>query len=417
MTAPEYIQLKAYARQDGFFLALLWITSFIFYIIGLSNSLLAMASLIMAIVSPFFVASRLRNFRDVGREGFISFGRSYAYTIFVFFYGAVLLCKEKTNNIMDISVVIPLYNEDESIPELYAWIERVMKANNFSYEVIFINDGSTDRSWEIISELNKNQPDVVKGIKFRRNYGKSPALYCGFEQAQGDVVITMDADLQDSPDEIPELYRMIKEDGYDLVSGYKQKRYDPISKTIPTKLFNATARKISGIKNLHDFNCGLKAYRKAVVKNIEVYGEMHRYIPYLAKNAGFNKIGEKVVQHQARKYGSSKFMGLNRFVNGYLDLLTLWFLSTFGKKPMHVFGFLGTVMFFIGFIAAVWIGADKLWCLANHIPQRLVTDSPFFYIALTMMILGTQLFLTGFLGDLISRSSSGRNDYQIEETI
>ena len=318
---------------------------------------------------------------------------------------------------MDISVVIPLFNEDESIPELYSWIERVMNANNFSYEVIFINDGSTDRSWEIISDLNKKQPAVVKGIKFRRNYGKSPALYCGFEQAQGDVVITMDADLQDSPDEIPELYRMIKEDGYDLVSGYKQKRYDPISKTIPTKLFNATARKISGIKNLHDFNCGLKAYRNAVVKNIEVYGEMHRYIPYLAKNAGFNKIGEKVVQHQARKYGSSKFMGLNRFVNGYLDLLTLWFLSTFGKKPMHVFGFLGTVMFFIGFVAAVWIGADKLWCLANHIPQRLVTDSPFFFIALTMMILGTQLFLTGFLGDLISRSSSGRNDYQIEETI
>ena len=318
---------------------------------------------------------------------------------------------------MDISVVIPLFNEDESIPELYSWIERVMNANNFSYEVIFINDGSTDRSWEIISDLNKKQPTVVKGIKFRRNYGKSPALYCGFEQAQGDVVITMDADLQDSPDEIPELYRMIKEDGYDLVSGYKQKRYDPISKTIPTKLFNATARKISGIKNLHDFNCGLKAYRNTVVKNIEVYGEMHRYIPYLAKNAGFNKIGEKVVQHQARKYGSSKFMGLNRFVNGYLDLLTLWFLSTFGKKPMHVFGFLGTVMFFIGFVAAVWIGADKLWCLANHIHQRLVTDSPFFFIALTMMILGTQLFLTGFLGDLISRSSSGRNDYQIEETI
>ena len=304
-------------------------------------------------------------------------------------------------NKMDISVVIPLYNEDESIPELYAWIARVMKEHHFTYEVIFVNDGSTDRSWEIISELHKQQPEVVKGIKFRRNYGKrSPALYCGFEQAQGDVVITMDADLQDSPDEIPDLYRMIKEEGYDLVSGYKQKRYDPISKTIPTKLFNATARKISGIKNLHDFNCGLKAYRKVVVKNIEVYGEMHRYIPYLAKNAGFDKIGEKVVQHQARKYGSS-----------------LWFLSTFGKKPMHVFGFLGTIMFFIGFVAAFWIGADKLWCLAHHIPQRLVTDSPYFYIALTMMMIGTQLFLTGFLGDLISRSSSGRNDYQIEETI
>ena len=317
---------------------------------------------------------------------------------------------------MDISVVIPLYNEAESLPELYAWIDRVMNANGYTYEVIFVNDGSTDDSWQVITDLSKTS-EHVRGIKFRRNYGKSPALYCGFEQAQGDVVITMDADLQDSPDEIPELDRMIKEEGYDLVSGYKQKRYDPISKTLPTKLFNATARKISGIKNLHDFNCGLKAYRQAVVKNIEVYGEMHRYIPYLAKNAGFNKIGEKVVQHQARKYGSSKFMGLNRFVNGYLDLLTLWFLSTFGKKPMHVFGFLGTIMFFIGFLAAFLIGADKLWCLANHIPQRLVTDSPYFYIALTMMIIGTQLFLTGFLGDLISRSSSGRNDYQIETTI
>ena len=318
---------------------------------------------------------------------------------------------------MDISVVIPLYNEDESIPELYAWIERVMKANHFSYEVIFINDGSTDRSWDIITELHQKQPDIVKGIKFRRNYGKSPALYCGFAEAQGDVVITMDADLQESPDEIPGLYQMITQEGYDLVSGYKQKRYDPLSKTLPTKLFNATARKISGIKNLHDFNCGLKAYRKTVVKNIEVYGEMHRYIPYLAKQAGFSKIGEKVVQHQARKYGSSKFMGLNRFVNGYLDLLTLWFLSTFGKKPMHVFGFLGTIMFLIGFVAAFVIGVDKLWCLANHIPQRLVTDSPYFYIALTMMMIGTQLFLTGFIGDLISRSSTGRNDYQIEETI
>ena len=317
---------------------------------------------------------------------------------------------------MDISVIIPLYNEEESIPELYSWIEKVMEKNKFTYEVVFINDGSTDRSWEIIEELS-NKSENVRGIKFRRNYGKSPALYCGFKEAKGDVVITMDADLQDSPDEIPELYRMIKEEGYDLVSGYKQKRYDPISKTLPTKLFNATARKISGIDNLHDFNCGLKAYRKEVVKNIEVYGEMHRYIPYLAKNAGFDKIGEKVVHHQARKYGSSKFMGLNRFVNGYLDLLTLWFLSTFGKKPMHVFGFLGTIMFVIGFIAAFVIGADKLWCLANHIPQRLVTDSPYFYIALTMMIIGTQLFLTGFLGDLISRSSSGRNDYQIEETI
>ena len=283
---------------------------------------------------------------------------------------------------MDISVVIPLYNEEESLPELYAWIERVMKKNGFTYEVIFVNDGSTDRSWDVIQQLG-NGHECVKGIKFRRNYGKSPALYCGFKEAKGDVVITMDADLQDSPDEIPGLYRMIKEDGYDLVSGYKQKRYDPLSKTIPTKLFNATARKISGIKNLHDFNCGLKAYRREVVKNIEVYGEMHRYIPYL----------------------------------GYLDLITLWFLSGFGRKPMHVFGFLGTIMFFIGFISAFIIGIDKLYSLANGIPQRLVTDSPYFYIALTMMMIGTQLFLAGFLGDLISRDSSNRNDYQIEERI
>ena len=317
---------------------------------------------------------------------------------------------------MDISVIIPLLDEKESIGELCEWIERVMKAGNYSHEVIFVDDGSTDGSWEKIEQLSAESPNI-KGIRFRRNYGKSAALYCGFKQAEGDVVITMDADLQDSPDEIPELYKMITEEGYDLVSGYKQKRYDPLSKTLPTKLFNATARKISGIHNLHDFNCGLKAYRKEVVKNIEVYGEMHRYIPYLAKNAGFTKIGEKVVQHQARKYGKSKFMGLNRFVNGYLDLLTLWFLGTFGKKPMHVFGFLGTIMFVIGFVAAVVIGAGKLWCLAKGIPQRLVTDSPYFYIALTMMILGTQLFLAGFIGDLISRSSSNRNDYQIEKMI
>ncbi|MBQ7868832.1 MAG: glycosyltransferase family 2 protein [Prevotella sp.] len=316
---------------------------------------------------------------------------------------------------MDISVVIPLYNEEESLPELHSWIERVMRANGFTYEIIFVNDGSTDRSWEVIEDLCRKSP-CVHGIKFRRNYGKSPALYCGFEQAQGDVVITMDADLQDSPDEIPGLYHMIKDEGYDLVSGYKQKRYDPLSKTIPTKLFNATARKISGINNLHDFNCGLKAYRKAVVKNIEVYGEMHRYIPYLAKNAGFTKIGEKVVHHQARKYGTSKF-GLNRFFNGYLDLITLWFLSGFGRKPMHVFGFLGSIMFIIGLLSAFIIGVDKLYALANGIPQRLVTDSPYFYISLTMMIIGTQLFLTGFLGDLVSRTSNGRNDYQIEERL
>ena len=316
---------------------------------------------------------------------------------------------------MNISVVIPLYNEEESLPELYEWIERVMNNNNFSFEVIFINDGSRDNSWKVIEELAQKSPHV-KGIKFRRNYGKSPALYCGFKEAQGNVVITMDADLQDSPNEIPELYRMITEEGYDLVSGYKEKRYDPLSKTIPTKLFNATARKISGIHNLHDFNCGLKAYRLDVVKNIEVYGEMHRYIPYLAKNAGFEKIGEKIVQHQARKYGTSKF-GLNRFFNGYLDLITLWFLSNFGKNPMHVFGFLGSIFFIIGFFAAAIIGADKLWALSQGIPQRLVTDSPYFYISLTMMILGTQLFMTGFIGDLVSRSSATRNDYQIEKTI
>ena len=319
---------------------------------------------------------------------------------------------------MDISVVIPLYNEDESLPELYAWIERVMKEHNFSFEVIFVNDGSTDRSWDVITELSEKSTHV-KGIKFRRNYGKSPALYCGFKEAEGDVVITMDADLQDSPDEIPELYRMIKEEGYDLVSGYKQNRSqgDPLSKTIPTKLFNATTRKVSGIKNLHDFNCGLKAYRKDVVKNIEVFGEMHRFIPYLAKNAGFDKIGEKPVHHQKRQYGKSKFMGWNRFVNGYLDLMTLWFLGTFGKKPMHVFGFLGTIVFIIGFFAALFLGIDKAWALYNHIPMRLVTDSPYFYIALTMMMIGTQLFLAGFLGDLISRNSAGRNDYQVEKTI
>ena len=316
---------------------------------------------------------------------------------------------------MDISVVIPLYNEEESLPELFAWIQRVMNQNDFSYEVIFVNDGSTDRSWQVIEELAA-QNDTVKGIKFRRNHGKSPALYCGFEKAQGDVVITMDADLQDSPDEIPELYRMITVDGYDLVSGYKKKRYDPLSKTIPTKLFNATARTVSGIKNLHDFNSGLKAYRKEVIKNIEVYGEMHRYIPYLAKNAGFNKIGEKVVQHQARKYGVTKF-GLNRFVNGYLDLISLWFLSKFGVQPMHIFGLLGSLMFILGFLAVVGVGAHKLYAMYSGQPYILVTDSPYFYLALTTMILGTQLFLAGFLGELIARNSSERNKYQIEKEL
>lgn len=317
---------------------------------------------------------------------------------------------------MDISVIVPLFNEEESIPELYAWIERVMKANGFSYEVIFVNDGSTDRSWEIISHLQEQSP-TVRGIKFRRNYGKSPALFCGFERAQGDVVITMDADLQDSPEEIPELYRMITEEGYDLVSGWKQKRYDPLSKTLPTKLFNATARKVSGIPNLHDFNCGLKAYRNAVVKNIEVYGEMHRYIPYLAKNAGFKKIGEKVVQHQARKFGSTKFGGWNRFFNGYLDLISLWFLSKFGVKPMHFFGLLGSLMFIFGFIAVVIVGMGKLYQMHYGLPYRLVTDSPYFYLALTSMIIGTQLFLAGFVGELISRNAPERNNYLIEEII
>ncbi len=316
---------------------------------------------------------------------------------------------------MDISVIVPLYNEAESLPELHAWIKRVMDEHHFSYEIIFVNDGSTDTSWQVIEQLSAQNPEV-KGIKFRRNYGKSPALFCGFERAQGDVVITMDADLQDSPDEIPELRRMIVEDGYDLVSGYKQKRYDPLSKTIPTKLFNATARRVSGIHNLHDFNCGLKAYRKDVVKNIEVYGEMHRYIPYLAKNAGFAKIGEKVVHHQARKYGKTKF-GLDRFVNGYLDLLSLWFLSRFGKQPMHVFGLFGSLMFFIGFVAVVIVGFGKLYAMAQGLPYRLVTDSPYFFIALTMMLLGTQLFVAGFLGEMISRNSALRNNYQIEKEL
>ena len=316
---------------------------------------------------------------------------------------------------MDISIVVPLYNEEESLPELHAWIKRVMDENKFSYEIIFVNDGSKDRSWEVIEKLAKEFPEV-HGIKFRRNYGKSPALYHGFARAQGDVVITMDADLQDSPDEIPELYRMVMEDGYDLVSGYKQKRYDPLSKTIPTKLFNATARKVSGIKNLHDFNCGLKSYRRDVVKNIEVYGEMHRYIPYLAKNAGFEKIGEKVVHHQARKYGKTKF-GLNRFVNGYLDLLSLWFLSSFGQQPMHVFGFIGSLMFIIGFIAVIVVGVLKIIALSKGVYGFLITDSPYFYIALTMMLLGTQLFVAGFLGEMISRNSEERNKYQVEKEV
>ena len=313
-----------------------------------------------------------------------------------------------------ISVVIPLFNEAESLPELYKWISNVMKANQFSYEVIFVDDGSTDNSWEIIKQLRQNNPEV-KGIRFGKNYGKSPALHCGFQKASGEVVITMDADLQDSPDEIPELYRMITENQFQLVSGWKKKGRDPLSKTLPTKLFNATARAFSGIK-LHDFNCGLKAYRNKVVKNIEIYNDMHRWIPYLAKNAGFMRIGEKVVHHQARKYGSSKF-GFSRFFNGYLDLFTLWFLSKFGKKPMHFFGLLGSLIFLIGFGAVFIVGGIKLYCLHKGIPAPLITNTPYFYIALVSMIIGTQLFLAGFIGELITRNSSERNRYIVSEEI
>ncbi|MDU1905772.1 MAG: glycosyltransferase family 2 protein [Dysgonomonas sp.] len=316
---------------------------------------------------------------------------------------------------MDISVVIPLFNEEESLSELTAWIEKVMEEHHFSYEVIFVDDGSSDNSWNMVTAL-KQKNDRIKGIKFRRNYGKSPALHCAFKVAQGDVVVTLDADLQDSPDEIPALYEMITKEEYDLVSGWKKKRYDPISKTLPTKLFNATARKVSGIK-LHDFNSGIKAYRNDVVKNIEIYNDMHRYIPYLAKIVGFNKIGEKVVEHRARKYGESKFMGISRFFNGYLDLLTLWFLSRFGKKPMHFFGVLGSIMFLLGLIAVISVGASKMYAMASGLPYRLVTDSPYFFISLTAMILGTQLFLAGFIGELISRNATERNNYKIEEEL
>lgn len=316
---------------------------------------------------------------------------------------------------MDISVIIPLFNEAESLPELYDWIHRVMTEHNFSYEVIFVNDGSTDNSWQVIKELRARSANV-HGIRFRRNYGKSPALYCGFEKAQGDVVVTLDADLQDSPDEIPELYRMITQDGYDLVSGWKKKRYDnAFTKNLPSKLYNATARRVTGLK-LHDMNCGIKAYRKDVVKNIEVYGEMHRYIPFLAKNAGYTRIGEKVVVHRKRQYGKSKF-GLERFVNGYLDLFSLTFLNRFGKQPMHFFGLWGSVMFVIGLLAVVAVGIVKLVALTRQVPAPLVTDTPYFYIALTMMILGTQMFLSGFVGELVSRSDADRNKYQIAEVL
>lgn len=314
---------------------------------------------------------------------------------------------------MDISVVIPLYNEEESLPELASWIERVMKDNGFTYEILFIDDGSTDRSLEVIKRLAAGNENI-HAVSFSRNYGKSPALNTGFRRAKGDVVITMDADLQDSPDEIPELYRMITAEGYDLVSGWKKKRYDPLSKTLPTKLFNATARKVSGIKNLHDFNCGLKAYRNAVVKHIEVYGDMHRYIPYLAKNAGYRKIGEKVVHHQARKYGHTKF-GLDRFVNGYLDLGTLWFQSKFGVKPMHIFGLLGSLMFIIGFLAVLVVLILKIVSMNSETYNFYVTKSVYFYLSLAAMIMGLQFFLSGFIGELITRNSPERNNYLIAE--
>lgn len=317
---------------------------------------------------------------------------------------------------MDLTIIVPLFNEEESLPELFAWIKRVMTAEGYSYEVLFVDDGSTDNSWKVIEELKTQNPDQVKGIRFRRNYGKSPALFCGFKAAQGDIVVTMDADLQDSPEEVPEMIRMIREEGYDLVSGWKKKRYDgKFSKNIPSKIYNWTARKVTGIK-LHDMNCGLKAYRSEVIKNIEVYGEMHRYIPFLAKNAGFGKIGEKVVHHQARKFGVSKF-GLDRFVNGYLDLMSLWFLNKFGKQPMHFFGLWGSLMFIISLIAVIVVGAFKLVALSRGIPARLVTDNPYFYIALTGMILGTLMFLAGFVAELVSRSSANRNDYKISKEI
>jgi len=316
---------------------------------------------------------------------------------------------------MDISIVVPLYNEDESLPKLFEWIERVMNENKYSYEVIFVNDGSTDKSWEVIESLQKQSANV-RGIKFRHNYGKSPALYCGFRAAKGDVVITMDADLQDSPDEIPGLFSMVKNENYDLVSGWKKKRYDSkLTKNIPSKIYNATARKVTGL-NLHDMNCGLKAYRNEVIKNIEVYGEMHRYIPFLAKNAGFTSIGEKVVEHRKRQFGETKF-GLNRFVNGYLDLMTLWFLSKFGKKPMHFFGLYGTLMFLLGFLAVIVVGVNKLIAIIENVKVSLVTDSPYFYLAMLAMILGTQLFLAGFVGEIVARNSTERNNYQIEKEI
>jgi len=316
------------------------------------------------------------------------------------------------NEALNISVVIPLYNEEESLPELAEWIHNVLSHHHYSYEIIFVDDGSRDNSWKVIEEL-KAKNSRIKAIKFRRNYGKSAGLNVGFAAAEGDVVFTMDADLQDSPDELPDLYKMIMEDGYDLVSGWKKKRYDPITKTIPTKLFNAATRSMSGIKNLHDFNCGLKAYKKEVIKNIEVYGEMHRYIPVIAKWAGFEKITEKVVQHRERKYGTTKF-GIERFINGFLDLLSITFMAKFSKRPMHLFGTLGTFMFLIGFLISLWLGINKLFIDTS---ARLLADRAEFYLALVAMIIGSLLFISGFLGELISRSSVHRNKYQIEKEI
>lgn len=317
---------------------------------------------------------------------------------------------------MDISIVVPAYNEEESLPELAKWIAKVSSEHNLSIEVVIIDDGSSDKSWDIICQLKEEMKQItIRGFKFQRNYGKSPALYTGFEAATGDVVITMDADLQDSPDEIPELYRMIKEDGFDLVSGWKKKRYDPFVKRFTSKFYNWTARKSSGIY-LNDFNCGLKAYKREVVKSIEVYGEMHRYIPMLAKDAGFKNIGEKVVQHQARKYGVTKF-GLDRFVNGFLDLMTLSFISKFGKRPMHFFGLLGSLVFVLGVFSSLIIGCKKLYAMNHMMKAPLVTDSPFFYLSLIAMIIGAQLFLTGFLAELTLRNSTERNNYKIESEI
>ena len=316
---------------------------------------------------------------------------------------------------MDISVVIPLLNEDESLPELTAWIDEVMRKQGYDYEILFVDDGSTDSSWQVITALKEKYPRV-KGIKFRRNYGKSAALNVGFAAAQGDVVITMDADLQDSPDEIPELYRRIKYEKYDVISGWKMKRYDPITKTIPTKLFNAATRKMSGIE-LNDFNCGLKAYRSDVIKTIEVYGEMHRYIPVLAKWAGFTKIGEQVVEHRSRKYGTTKF-GFSRFINGFLDLMSIFFVGKFGKRPMHFFGSLGVLSFFFGIIISLWMIGVKLYHIASHTPyKREITDQPLFYIALVAIIVGSQLFLAGFVAELVGRNAPERNQYLIEQEI